>query len=289
MQIGIDSYAYHRLLGQIRPGESAPAAPFERQTLSLLDEARRLGVELISLETMFLPPREDVDPAQLLEAAGSLELALSWGGMHGLEFGTNPAAANDLLGWLQFAPQLGCRLVRIVAASPKFRGAEPIHVQLARTARVLRNACEVAQAQSLTLALENHGDLSASEMLELLTLVGNSALGVCFDTGNAPRVGDDPIDAARMLAPVIRMVHLKDCAAQAADPIAGPVSVPYGMGAIPIEAILAVLEAQGFDGPVCVETGQLGPDTDERVLVRQGVDWLRSRDSPSVPAADREL
>lgn len=282
MRIGIDSYAYHRLLGQVRPGETAPAAPFERHTLSLLDEARQLGVELVSLETMFLGPRQQLDADELRAAAGPVELSLSWGDMHGLEFGANSAAAEDLLAWLDFAPALGCRMVRIVAASPKFRGAEPIEVQLARTAPRLRDACRVARANNVTLALENHGDLNATEMLQLLDLVDDPVLGVCLDTVNAPRVGDEPVAAARALASVTRMLHLKDSAMEAADPVAGPLSVPYGHGVIPLEGILGELEAHGFDGPVCVELGQLAPDADERTLVRGCVDWLRAHQDRAV-------
>lgn len=277
MRIGIDSYAYHRLLGHVRPGETAPVAPFERQTLSLLAEVRKLRVDVISLETMFLGEREQIDPSELRAAAGPLELALSWGGMHGLEFGSNQAAAADLLAWLDLAPQLGCRLVRIVAASPKFRGAEPIEAQIERIAPVLREACRAARANDLTLALENHADLNATEMLQLLRLVGDPVLGVCLDTVNTRRVGDEPVVATRLLAPVTRMVHLKDAFDEATDAIAGPVSVPYGTGSMPLEEILGELQAQGFNGPVCVELGQLAPDTDERALVRECVEWLQAR------------
>jgi hypothetical protein len=48
--------------------------------------------------------------------------------------------------------------------------------------------------------------------------------------------------------------------------------VPYGTGAVPVEA---VLDALRFDGLVCVELGQLGPGDDERALVAGAVGWLQ--------------
>jgi hypothetical protein len=63
------------------------------------------------------------------------------------------------------------------------------------------------------------------------------------------------------------------------DPVAGPRSVPYGEGAVRVAAILTALVSRGFDGLVCVELGQLGPDADELELVAAGVGWLRSHES----------
>jgi sugar phosphate isomerase/epimerase len=77
------------------------------------------------------------------------------------------------------------------------------------------------------------------------------------------------------------LVHLKDVApiTPGTDPVAGPCSVPYGEGVIPVEAILATLRAAGFDGLACVELGQVAPGDDELALVEGGVEWLRARGS----------
>jgi sugar phosphate isomerase/epimerase len=72
------------------------------------------------------------------------------------------------------------------------------------------------------------------------------------------------------------MVHLKDVEPITAetDAVAGPRSVPYGTGVVPVEAVLDALGR--FDGFVCVELGQLGPGDDERALVAASVAWLRA-------------
>jgi sugar phosphate isomerase/epimerase len=272
LRIGVDSYSYHRLLGEIRPGESAPATRWS--PLEPVRHARDLGVDGISLETTFLG-----EVGTLREAAGPLELVLAWGHPHGLELGRNPAALDDLLAWLERAPGVGCTLVRCVAGSPTLRGTAPIETAAAPLAAAAARARELG----LVLALENHGECRATELADLLERVGDDTLRVCFDSANALRVGDDPVEAAVLLGPLVSLVHLKDVAAleTVTDPVAGPRSTRYGEGVIAIPDVLDALDAAGFDGLVCVEIGQLGPGDDELDLVEDGVQWLRSRLRPS--------
>jgi sugar phosphate isomerase/epimerase len=278
LRVGIDSYSYHRLLGEVRAGETAPPRAFARGSFDVIDHAVALGVEGVSLETCFLPLPRELDPAPLLDAAGPLELVVAWGHRHGLEYGASTTALADLLAWLELAPALGCRLVRCVVASPAFRGRAPVAEQIAAAVEPLATAAARARGLGLRLAVENHGDLRAAELLELLERADDDALGVCLDTANLLRVGDDPLEAAARLAPLTLMVHLKDVEVitPATDPVAGPASVAYGDGVIPIEAVLAALRAAGFDGLACVELGQLRPDADEIALVESGVAWLRT-------------
>lgn len=275
MRIGIDSYSYHRLFGEVRPGEAAPARSFGPGSIEVLRHARSLGVDAVSLETCFLHPPGVLDLDALRAEAGPMELVVAWGHRHGLEYGASEAALESLLEWIGVAGGLGCRVVRCVAASPAFRGREPVVAQVARTVRPLTLAARRAGEVGVRLALENHGDLRARELLDLVAEVDDDALGVCFDTANAVRVGDDVVAAARLLAPLTSMVHLKDVEPMenVTDPVAGPRSVPYGDGVVPVGEVLDALDQR--DALVCVELGQLGGDDDELALVEQGVAWLR--------------
>lgn len=276
--MGVDSYSYHRLLGEIRPGEDDPGVRFNRGSLDVVAECRRLGVAGVSLETCFLDPPERLDCAALVHEADGMEMTLAWGHPHGLEFGARREALDELLAWIRIAPRLGVALVRLVAASPRFRGEDHVDRQIARTVPALRTACDAARDGGVSLAIENHADLTGTEMAELLGEVGDDILGVCLDTANALRVGDDVLETATLLAPWVRQVHLKDVEGTWSDPVAGPRSVPYGEGMIPLEGVLDVLDAASFAGLVCVELGHLGPGVvDERNLVGQSVGWLKAR------------
>lgn len=275
MRVGVDTYSYHRLLGEIRPGEQDPGERFARGSLDAIAHCRQLGVDAISLETCFLDPAGSLDVGQLRGEAGPLELVLAWGHPEGLGFGEIPGALDDLERWIQLAPRLSCSLVRLVVGSQRLRRDDLVHDQIARTVPPLCAAARVASAAGVELAVENHADLRAAELCELLERVGDPVVGVCLDTANALRVGDDPLDAAMVLAPWVRMLHLKDCTGHDGSPT-GPRSVPYGQGVVPLEA---VLDAVSLGDPLtCVELGHLGGGpVDERQLVADGAGWLRAR------------
>lgn len=287
MLIGIDSYSYHRRFGEIRAGETEPAgALWDAQ--DVLGHALELGVDGVSLETCFLSPPGSPETSSLRDRVGGLDLAIAWGHRHGLEFGASETALADLRGWLDAAAGLGCTLVRCVAASPAFRDRAPVAEQIAATVAPLAAAAAHARGLGLTLAVENHGDLTARQLLELIERV-DDGLAVCLDTANAYRVGDDPLEAAALLGPLTRMVHLKDVEPleRVTDPVAGPCSVRFGEGVIPISEVLGELERTGFDGLVCVELGQIAPGDDELALVEASVAWLRAYPASNGPASSK--
>jgi sugar phosphate isomerase/epimerase len=274
MRIAVDTYSYHRLLGEIRPGEDDPGERFARGSLDAIAHCRQLGADGISLETCFLDVPGTLDLDELRGAAGPLELTLAWGHPDGLGFAEIPGALDDLLRWIAFAPRMSVSLVRLVVGSPRLRRAAVLHEQIARTVTPMREAARAATAAGVELAIENHADLRAVELCELLERIGDPVVGICLDTANALRVGDDPLEAAMVLAPWVRMLHLKDC--EAPDGSAtGPRSVPYGQGIVPLEAVLEAVRRT--DPLTCVELGHLGPgQVDERGLVADGVAWLQA-------------
>ena len=265
--VGVDSYSYHRLLGEVRRGETRPLHVFPRGSLDVVTEARRLRLDFALLQTRFLGGPAAFSAETFRAEAGDLALGLSWGAPEGLELGERTDVLDDLVAWLVPAAALGLPVMRIVAGGPARR-------REAADALVgpLREACAAAHDHGLGLALENHGDLTAAQIERLLEEVGGD-LRICFDTANALRVGDDVAAAARRLAPAIEILHLKDCAGSWDDPVAGPLSVPLGEGVIPIDEVLDACP----DALACVELGQLAADAGERALVGTYVEYLRTR------------
>jgi sugar phosphate isomerase/epimerase len=278
MRVGVDSYSYHRLLGEVRPGERPGGPPIDGP-VALVREMVAAGAEVLSLETVFLDQPGALDVRALRDAADGRELALAWGHPYGLRWGRDPDALDELLAWIHLAPALGARLVRCVAAHPALRPpGGPARRELEPTARALCRALASARAHGITLALENHGDVDAQALGALLAAA--PGLAVCLDTANALRVGNDPVTLARAVAPHVAMVHLKDVADAGRDPR----SVPYGDGVVDLDGVLAALPPNP-DLPVCIELAQLGgDDVDERALVRQGVAWLAARREATVVA-----
>lgn len=237
----------------------------------------------MSLQTCFAGPARHVDPRAVTAAADAIELIPAWGAPDGLCYGGDAAALDDLLDWIALAAAAGCSLMRIVLGGPRLR-TMPLAARLERVQAPLATASAAARQAGVTLAVENHGDLAAEELEAVLDLAGCADLGICFDTGNAIRVGDDVVAAARRLGCRVRMVHLKDVRSGERSIATGPESVAYGTGSVDLDGTLTALTGAGFDGPVCVELGQLGPGADEDALVASGLEWLRARGIYAVSA-----
>ena len=286
MQVGIDSYSYHRRYGETRPGE-APTRhePWPLVPGPAVEHARAVGADALFLETCYLPDPEALRPEDLAAATDAgLRVGFSWGHpwpagrFHGLDGGREPEAESELARWIDAAERFGHDILRITAGSPASRGDEPAAVLVARLVEPLRRAADRAGDVGVRLALENHGDLRVEDILNLFERVDRrDVLGVCLDNVNLIRVGDDMAEGTRALAPDTLLVQLKDH--EPGDPTVwgGPVCTALGEGMADLDGLIAILAAAGFDGPVCVELASLGgEDVDELAMIERSVGWLRA-------------
>lgn len=280
MRIGIDSYSYHRRYGETRIGELTLPDPWPLDPTPAIAHARALGVDDLFLETCYLPGPE----ASVAGLGGTapLRVGFSWGHpwpagqFHGLDGGRQPGAEVDLARWIDAASSLGHPILRITAGSPASRGDEPAEVLVRRLVDPVRRAVDRAAAAGVRLALENHGDLRAADILDLIELVGSPALGVCLDNVNLVRVGDDMLTGTRALAPHALLVQLKDHLPGDPTVVGGPVCTALGEGVAPLDELISILHGAGFSGPVCVELASLGGGgVDEMALIDRSVAWLR--------------
>ncbi len=280
MQVGIDSYSYHRRYGETRPGETPVADPWPLQATPVIDHAVALGVDALFLETCYLP-----GPGELREAGRARDgvgIAFSWGHpwpsgqYHGLDGGRSWGAEQDLARWIDAASGFAHDVLRITGGSPTSRGDEPADVLVERLVGPVRRAADRAAASGIQLGLENHGDLRAGDILQLLERVERPNLGVCLDNGNLIRVGDDMLEGTAALAPHALLVQLKDHVAGDPTILGGPVCTVLGEGVAPLDRVIDELARAGFDGPVCVELASLGPgDHDELEMIERSIAWLR--------------
>ncbi|MEO6206419.1 MAG: sugar phosphate isomerase/epimerase family protein [Candidatus Limnocylindrales bacterium] len=285
MQVGIDSYSYHRRYGEARAGEApSPHDPWSLEPTPVLEHARQVGADAIFLETCYLPEPEAIIAETLAPATNhEIRVGFSWGhpwpagAFHGLDGGRSPGAEVDLRRWIDTAQRLGHDLLRITAGSPASRGDEPADVLVARLIAPMRRAADYAAERGVRLALENHGDLRVEDILAILDRVDRpGVLGVTLDNVNLIRVGDDMAEGTRALGPHTLLVQLKDHLAGDPTVWGGPVCTALGEGVADLDGLIDILREAGFDGPVCVELASLGPDdVDEVAMVQRSVVWLR--------------
>lgn len=91
------------------------------------------------------------------------------------------------------------------------------------------------------LAVENHKDYRAEELVEVLRRLGNELVGATVDLGNNIALLESPAETVALLAPYAMSVHLKD---MAVEPVGAGFllsEVPLGTGFLDLPAVVARL------------------------------------------------
>ena len=105
---------------------------------------------------------------------------------------------------------------------------------------------EEAAAPGIILALEHVGWYKPATLAQLVRAIDHPRVGIYFDMGNCLYVGENPLEQARICAPLTAQLHIKG----------GPVAP---LAAMPLTQVRDILAAAGFQGRGCLETDS-GPD-----------------------------
>ncbi|MBR6323270.1 MAG: sugar phosphate isomerase/epimerase [Lachnospiraceae bacterium] len=126
----------------------------------------------------------------------------------------------------------------------------------------VRELADYAAARGMQLVTENHGTFlcTPERLLPLFEKVNHPNFGLLYDGANFAASDSDPLEAAKLLAPLVRHVHMKDAHLKPGTrlfPGKGwqkTLKGNYwrcaitGQGTVPYEEILPVLLKAGFDG-----------------------------------------
>jgi sugar phosphate isomerase/epimerase len=152
----------------------------------------------------------------------------------------------------------------------------------------LQRLSEVAEANRVYLAMEDHGAISLTPdgLPEIVNLVSSEWLVVNFDTANIHRgdyVGTDSkkyewklgaktsyseTELLRKVAPLVRHVHFKD--------VTGRDAVILGRGEIDLTGCIEILTEAGFDGVLSYETEGWEESEEAETMIRQSLVWARN-------------
>ncbi|MBI3694298.1 MAG: sugar phosphate isomerase/epimerase, partial [Acidobacteria bacterium] len=129
-------------------------------------------------------------------------------------FQAKRGTAQEQLGQaIRAAGILGAKVVRcVVGNQPERKENGPIEKHIEAMAGVCRSVREQAKRAEVKIAIENHKDLRADEMRELVERAGPDYVGVCLDTGNPIWVLEDPLQTVEILAPYALSSHFRDTA-----------------------------------------------------------------------------
>jgi sugar phosphate isomerase/epimerase len=110
------------------------------------------------------------------------------------------------------AKRLNTKVVRVFSGD----ATEGVEFAVAREWIIagLKEGAEYAAQHGINLALENHGLFAgrAEQIEEIIREINNPYFGSTFDTGNFLLVNDEPTQAIKRLANMVKHVHVKDFA-----------------------------------------------------------------------------
>ena len=278
MRVGVDSYSFHRFFGELRAGEDGVETSWN--TVDFISTVKEVGVDGVSLETCFFENEKDIwNDLEDISRQGDIELVIAWGHPYGLEMGLSRDAFLEVRETISRSADAGIFLIRIVIGTYIHWNKEHPKETVERTVPILADLCNHAERLGVEIAVETHCDLPVNYFLKLLKRVNSPSLGIVLDTGNIVRIGEDLQDSTRLLAPYVKMVHVKDLIMDNA-PIGDPgglwLSPSIGEGDLDIKGCLTQLSNIGFKGMACVEIGSIPSGCDEVQMVREGIDWLRN-------------
>ncbi|MDQ4213581.1 sugar phosphate isomerase/epimerase family protein [Microbacterium capsulatum] len=116
----------------------------------------------------------------------------------------------DLTASLRAAADLGARQIFGFTRTVRDPGLTRHRAQMDLIAGRLAQLRPVLEDAGQILNVKTHEDLSSHQVLELVERAGPDRYAVSLDVANLVVRGEDPVEAARRLAPHIRQTHLED-------------------------------------------------------------------------------
>lgn len=159
-------------------------------------------------------------------------------------------SAEHLISYLKLAKAVGAKVVRailshILCGDRGKLATEWLDYRAALVSR-LKEVIPAAEDIGICIAVENHQDADTDDLLYLADALNYSkAFGITLDTGNPLAVGQEPVEATRQLAPIIRHLHLKDYTIHYAPEGFRLVRCVAGMGVVDFAAILSIVGTNG--------------------------------------------
>lgn len=257
MKVGVSSYAFRWAI-----------KTRALDVFSLLEKSAALGAEVVQILDNFA--LDEFSDAQLDDIAqGARHLGLT------LEVGIVGSRPEQLRRNLVVAQKLDAPILRVVLSHGDWQPT------VADLAPMLRDCLPALRAANVTLAIENHFDLTPSELVTLLQTIDDPRVGVCLDPLNSISQLISPREVVAALAPYTVSVHCKDGVVTRVNTGLYIAGCPLGKGRVEWREMLATLRAAERAPNLLVEAWMDRLDdlnatlAQEETWVREGIAFLK--------------
>ncbi|WP_146533386.1 sugar phosphate isomerase/epimerase family protein [Rubripirellula reticaptiva] len=210
-QIGLAAYS---LRSQFRFMKGKPQTPSNDgpaiDMIGFLDYCVAQNVDAAELTSYFFKPKPDNDYFLNLKREAFERGVTISGTAIGNNFtvGRGPKLDTEIqeaITWIDRAAKLGAPHIRFFAGTAAQLASAPQRIEEASEA--LNRCAKHAATQGIFIGVENHGNLTSNQMMELMRRADNPWIGINLDTGNF--LSDDPYGDLERCVPYAVNVQVK--------------------------------------------------------------------------------
>lgn len=215
MLLGMHTYSlYHHGIGENWAGFKLP---WERQMslFQVMDYVVELGLDGLHMEASALDQNDNDYLEKVKQYAAENNLYLEYN--FALKSGNyDSGVQHNIDEGVDIAHRIGAAVAKIGLnlKRPRPIAASEFHpevmVQLESIVDRVNKVLPFIEKTGVKLALENHTDAFANEILWLLKQINHPQVGACIDTVNALHLTENPVSAVEKLAPKAFTNHFRD-------------------------------------------------------------------------------
>jgi len=236
-----------------------------------LKRAKQLGVDGVQLEGMHLESYRREYLRSLKEKFNQLDFFIVWSGVsQGISASESvrEEVKKNLQINIEAANIAGAKVCRVFGGFSRWDGVN-LEEQMENTIATLKSVLPWMEKYRIKIAIENHGDFTSEELVEIVKSIGSENVGINLDTANPLAVFEDPLWAAERVAPYVFSTHIKDF--KFVPVLEDNGRFPYGFkvvgaelgtGIVDLPGIIRILKNQSEEIPLCIEnhTGIIDED-----------------------------
>lgn len=214
-RLGLAAYSLRREFGYQKGRKKKPIGGDQPlDMVGFLDDCVRWGVEAAECTSYFFRPGDDAFPTDQTLRSVRREAFLRGVVISGTAIGNNftvgpgPRLQQEIADakrWIRKASVLGAPHIRFFAGTADELAEAPS--RLGEAVDAISQCAEVAAENGIFLGVENHGRLSADQVLAIMNRIESPWVGVNLDTGNF--VSETPYEDLRRCVPYAVNVQVK--------------------------------------------------------------------------------
>ncbi len=238
MGVSIASYGQ-----RMRGGDGLGLPPF-RDALNVLEHCRSLGAGGVQVgvrgwQSAFAQQVRDRRESLGMFLEGQISLP------------RQPGDVNRFESEIKAAKEAGATIVRTVMLGGRryenFKTLDSWNEFKRGSFAALERAAKVVDRQRVKLAVENHKDWRAPELVGILKRIDSEFVGATIDTGNSLSLLEDVMTTVETLAPFAFTTHFKDMGVAEYEDGFLLAEVPLGLGFVNLRRIIDVCEKANPD------------------------------------------